>query len=99
MSVGNPTRGGRCRATRRRACCSAGGGGGWPKKRASRQPKQTVRITERTAAGPPIRASAEQVGGLRLEAVAGREGRPFNEYLQRYHPLGYAQPLGDWMRY
>ena len=70
-----------------------------PKKRASRQPKQTVRITERTAAGPPIRASAEQVGGLRLEAVAGRESRPFNEYLQRYHPLGYRQPFGYWMRY
>jgi len=70
-----------------------------PSKRASRQPKQRVRITERSAARPAIRASVEEVGGLRLEAVAGTESRLFKEYLHRYHPLGYRQPFGYWMRY
>lgn len=75
---------------------------GWvrlPRKRSSRQPKQRVRITERSAARPPIRASVEEVGGLRLEGVAGTESRLFKEYLERYHPLGYRQPFGYWMRY
>jgi hypothetical protein len=70
-----------------------------PSKRASRQPKQSVPITERSAAPLPIRASVEELSGLRLEAVGGREGRLFNEYLQRYHPLRYRQPFGYWMRY
>jgi len=70
-----------------------------PKKRASRKWKQIVSITERSAARPPIRGSVEQVGGLRLEPVAGGESRLFNEYLQRYHPLGYRKPFGYWMRY
>jgi len=75
---------------------------GWvrlPKKRAIRQPKQSVSITERSAAGSPIRGSVQQVGGLRLGPVVGAEAELFKEYLQRYHPLGYRQPFGYWMRY
>lgn len=70
-----------------------------PKKRTSRQPKRRVRITERSAVRPSIRGSVEEVGGLRLQRVAGTQSRLFKEYLERYHPLGYRQPFGYWMRY
>jgi len=75
---------------------------GWvrlPEKRAIRKAKQSVRITERSAARPAIRGSVQQVCGLRLERVGRAEVELFKEYLQRYHPLGYRKPFGYWMRY
>jgi hypothetical protein len=69
------------------------------KKRPYRSKKQQVEITSRTDPCPPIICTLKELGALRLEAVEGQEGRAFNEYIQRYHPLGYRQPFGYQMRY
>ena len=70
-----------------------------PKKRACRGWKRTVTISRRTDPRRSIRGSLERVGALRLETVEGAGKKLFNEYIQRYHPLGYRQPFGYRMRY
>jgi hypothetical protein len=70
-----------------------------PEKRASRQSKRGLAITSRTDPRPPIRGSLRQIGVVGLEVVPAGKRELFNEYLQRYHPLGYRQPFGYRMRY
>jgi len=70
-----------------------------PSKRLVRRQKRTIAMTERTDPRPCIGGTLQRVGALRLEPVEGAEKRLFNEYLQRYHPLGYRQPFGYRMRY
>ena len=70
-----------------------------PKKRACREWKRRIEMTRGTDARPPIRSTLAEVGALRLESVEGERKNPCNEYIQRYHPLGYRQPFGYRMRY
>ena len=70
-----------------------------PKKRVVRRQKRTIALTTRTHSRPPIVGSLAEVGALRLVVVEGAGKKLFNEYLQRYHPLGYRQPFGYRMRY
>ena len=70
-----------------------------PKKRGHSGWKRSVQVTGRTDACPPIRGSLSGVGALRLEPVEGEGKRLFNEYVRRYHPLGYREPFGYRMRY
>lgn len=70
-----------------------------PKKRGHRGWKRTVVPTERTDPGPPIEGTLMGVGDVRLEVVEREEKGLVNEYIQRYHPLGYRQPFGYRMRY
>lgn len=70
-----------------------------PEKRIVRREKQTIAMSGRTASLPPIVGSLAGVGALRLVAVEGVGEKLFNEYIQRYHPLGYRQPFGYRMRY
>jgi hypothetical protein len=71
-----------------------------PEKRIVRREKHTIAMTERTACLPPIVGSLRGVSALRLELVEGRrEEKLFNEYVERYHPLGYRRPFGYPMRY
>jgi hypothetical protein len=71
-----------------------------PEKRIIRRGKHPITMTGRTACLPPIVGSLRGVGGLRLEVVEGRrEQKLFNEYVERYHPLGYRRPFGYPMRY
>lgn len=70
-----------------------------PRKRGMRKWKQTLRITGRTDAGAAIEGSLRDVGAVGLEVVEGEEKQLCNEYLERYHPLGYRQPFGYRMRY
>jgi hypothetical protein len=70
-----------------------------PKNRAPWERKRIVPITQRSCPRPPVVGSLAGLGALRLEPVEGESKKLFNEYLQRYHPLGYRQPFGYRMRY
>ncbi len=56
--------------------------------------------TERTELQSPIEGSLGDMGLVRLEIVRGREETgPWNEYVDRYHYLGYKHPFGCYARY
>jgi hypothetical protein len=56
--------------------------------------------TQRTNPGTPLAGELSQVGSVGLELVQGPEGgRLWNEYVDRYHYLGYRQPMGCFLRY
>jgi len=63
------------------------------------QASGTVR-TQRTQPGAPLVGGLSEVGAVGLELVQGREGKHlWNEYVDRYHALGYRQPVGCFLRY
>ena len=70
-----------------------------PKKRVLRGGKRTILMTGRTDPRSPIGGTLKEVGALRVEPVEGAGKKLLNEYIQRYHPLGYRQPFGYRMRY
>src|ERR1700720_4506424 len=56
--------------------------------------------TQRTNCAAPLVGQLSQVGPVSLEVVKGREGgQLWNEYVDRYHYLGYRQPIGCFLRY
>ena len=56
--------------------------------------------TQRTNPGAPLVGPLSEVGWVGLEVVQGKEeGRLWNEYVDRYHYLGYRQPMGCFLRY
>ncbi len=58
------------------------------------------RITRATDPGLPIDLSVEQLSDLRLEVVEDRRtSHLWNEYIQRYHYLGYQPLAGAQLRY
>ena len=61
--------------------------------------RRRITFTEKTAVGRRISCSLRDLGPVRLEMVEGEEKKLWNEYVQRYHPLGYKQPFGYRMRY
>jgi len=61
---------------------------------------QATAVSEATDAGAAISGSLRTVGGVRLKPVVEVEQkRLWNEYVQRYHRLGYKKPFGYRMRY
>lgn len=57
-------------------------------------------LTQRTEPVSPIEGSLTDIGRVRLEMVGGREQTQlWNEYVHRYHYLGYKQPFGCFARY
>jgi hypothetical protein len=56
--------------------------------------------TSRTHPGAPLVGSLSEAGGVELELVQGQDrSRLWNEYVDRYHYLGYRQPMGCSLRY
>ena len=56
--------------------------------------------TRRTNPGARLVGELAKVGLVWLEVVAGRAGQElWNEYVDRYHYLGYRQPFGCFLRY
>jgi hypothetical protein len=56
--------------------------------------------TQRTELGTPLVGRLSEVGSVWLEVVQGKEGgQLWNEYVDRYHYLGYRQPVGCFLRY
>jgi hypothetical protein len=79
---------------------------GWvqqlPARRESRprRPAPRPRWTRRSDPGPEVRGGLRELGGVRLRVVADRrEGAIWNEYVSRYHYLGYKPPAGCRLRY
>jgi len=73
-----------------------------PKRDTGPPPSQGQAVVPgvRTAAGPGISGSVSDVAPVSLEAVRGREKiRLWNEYIERYHYLGYKLPVGAHQRY
>lgn len=67
-----------------------------PMRRLKKQPKPT----QRTEAVAPVEGSVAEIGLIRLVAAAGEdEVDLWNEYVSRYHYLGYARPIGCFQRY
>ncbi len=66
----------------------------WPR------PPRPIELTERTVRGSPIGGSLKALGKVELQpAVEADEKRLWNEYVERYHPLGCKRPFGYRMRY
>jgi hypothetical protein len=66
-------------------------------RRAGRSSSPTV--TANTDPGSPICCTLRELRGVWLQVVEGEQKRLWNEYVGRYHPLGYKQPFGYRMRY
>jgi len=59
-----------------------------------------VRLTAATDPGQPCTAKVHQLGEIRLQLVCDRtQSRLWNEYIQRYHYLGYQPLPGAQLRY
>jgi hypothetical protein len=56
--------------------------------------------TQRTNPGALLLGKVSEMASVGLEVVQGKEaGRLWNEYVDRYHYLGYRQPMGCFLRY
>jgi hypothetical protein len=65
----------------------------------ARRPRP-IPLSERSAAGSPIGGSLRELGPVRLRVVVEPEEKQlWNEYVQRYHPLGYKGPFGYRLKY
>ena len=61
---------------------------------------QRILFTARTDPAPRIEAAVGQLEDVGLEVVVDRdEKKLWNEYVERYHPLGYKNPFGYRLRY
>ena len=56
--------------------------------------------TERTNPAAPLVGELSEAGSLWLEVITNRDRSQLcNEYVERYHYLGYRQPFGCFLRY
>jgi hypothetical protein len=67
----------------------------------SRAPKrEQVTLTARSEPQPELTGELGDVGPVTLETVNGREANAlWNEFIERYHYLGYKRPFGVHQRY
>jgi len=72
-----------------------------PEKRiCKRKVQKKISLTSRTEAGTQIQGSVRDIGPVWLERVLERRDRElWNEYVERYHILGYKCPFGAHQRY
>ena len=71
-----------------------------PKRHRGRGRQKPVELTSRTAPRSLIDGPLAGLAPLQLEPVTKPEAvAEWNEWVQRYHPLGYRQPLGTHLRY
>lgn len=73
-----------------------------PKKRTTKPLSQEEQILtgEQTEAKPDLHGIVGDVSPIKLEAVRSRDSiRLWNEYVERYHVLGYKRPFGAHQRY
>ena len=71
-----------------------------PKRAISPQRHSPIALTPRTGTRAEIGGSVGEVGPVRVEVVKGREPTGlWNEYVSRYHYLGYKRPFGYALRY
>lgn len=62
--------------------------------------KKPPKLTQRTEAVEAVEGSVGAIGGVRLVTAVGKdEIGLWNEYVSRYHYLGYTAPFGCFQRY
>ena len=71
-----------------------------PAKRACKGTPQEIGVGEGTDPGEEVRGTVRDYAPIELRPVRSSEWmRLWNEYVQRYHPLGYKRPFGAHQRY
>jgi len=73
-----------------------------PPKRTSvkRRPDIPPRLTERTKEQRPLTCSLSNLAPVELVLLTDKANIAlWNEYVERYHPLGHKRPFGNWLRY
>lgn len=71
-----------------------------PEKQKPRDTRERISIGPRTEPGLPIEGQVTDLGPIELEPLRSRnELRLWNEYVHRYHLLGYKRPFGAHQRY
>jgi hypothetical protein len=73
-----------------------------PAKQQSRSPRppvQTPGWSEQTAAGEEIACPLSELEPVRLTPARRGDQKLWNEYMDRWHPLGYRRPFGAHQRY
>ena len=71
-----------------------------PSKRKHQSPKERINLGTRTEAGLPLEGDMANFEPIALEPVRNRARmRLWNEYVHRYHSLGYKRPFGAHQRY
>jgi hypothetical protein len=62
--------------------------------------QRPIILTSRTDRSADITGSIEDIGQVKVEVVTDKESMGlWNEYVSRYHYLGYKQPFGYFLRY
>ena len=71
-----------------------------PSKRKSHSTKERISLGERTEANAPVEGDISSLEPIALEPARARDERClWNEYVHRYHTLGYKRPFGAHQRY
>jgi hypothetical protein len=70
-----------------------------PPRRKSNNGRRTPTRTQAADPQPPQELSLPQLGPLRLEIVTRERSALWNEYIDRYHYLGYTPLVGAQLRY
>lgn len=64
------------------------------------RPSAPWRPSARTDPPAPFARALRELEAVRLRLVSDRQDEAlWNEYVERYHPLGYKRPFGYWARY
>jgi len=64
------------------------------------RPEKPIPLTNRTDPGADINCTLSRLGPVRIEVVDdGDKTQLWNEYVMRYHYLGYKRPFGYFLRY
>lgn len=70
------------------------------KRKYKRSTKKKIRFSPLTAPNPPIEGQLSDLGPINLKQVRDHAGiQLWNEYVHRYHTLGYKRPFGAHARY
>lgn len=70
------------------------------KKNGRRKGEEQIILQSKIETEHEIKGTVSDLGTVELEAVRSREGiRLWNEYVERYHKLGYKRPFGAHQRY
>ncbi len=73
-----------------------------PKKtaRGRKNPDKPPILTQRTVQQSVIKCPLKALPSIKLQLVSDKvQVQLWNEYLERYHPLKYKRPFGNWLRY
>ena len=66
----------------------------------SHDPSSPIDFSDRTEEGAILEGTVRDLGAVYLEPVLGRDAiSHWNEYVHRYHALGYRRPFGAHQRY